>query len=316
MEYKKIYSRARAHACAISINWRWYFLPNKTGEPDRKMCGSETLGNPKSRLNLSSIESSGMPPSPPILINNARCDSFLYIVAERTPRWPDYTYRCASFLISLRFFAWAAARDRCLIIYRPNRRLSYQERISRRWVAASCRFLASVAVRLLGRRLGSALSCRKICKWGPLSDTCRLIFADRTAGATGRCLASCPGPSKCPVTQIRAFVGPRRPGDQDSRTWHSYACAAHAPFRLPPFALSFSLSCIDAPLRSSPGLCIRSVRSLPPPAPLALYLPLPASRIVTPEGPRNPAGCVCYPASCLRTRVVKKILATGGWGGG
>lgn len=39
----------------------------------------------------------------------------------------------------------------------------------------------------------------------------------------------------------------------------------------------------------------------------------PPGRIVAPEGPQIPAGCVCYPASCLRTRVVKKILATGGW---
>lgn len=142
-----------------------------------------------------------------------------------------------------------------------------------------------------------------------MSDTCRLIFADRTAGATGRCLASCPGPSKCPVTQIRAFVGPRRPGEQDARTWHSYACAAHAPFRFPPRSLIL-------PLVSTrlfvllPGFASASFGL--PPRPLALYLPLPAGRIVTPEGPWNPTGCVCYPASCLRTRVVKKILATGG----
>lgn len=149
-----------------------------------------------------------------------------------------------------------------------------------------------------------------------MSDTCRLIFADRTVGTAGRCLASCPGPSKCPVTQIRAFVGPRRPGEQDGRTWHSYACAAHAPFRFPS-SFSHSPSHVNALLRSSPWLCIRFVRFTPPPSfscsqLRALYLALPAGRIVTPEGPRNPTGCVCYPASCLRTRVVKKILATGG----
>lgn len=202
------------------------------------------------------------------------------------------------------------AFDRCLIIYRPNRRLSYQERIRRRWVAAPSRFLASSRSSLLGRRLGSALSCRKICKWGPLSDTCRLIFADRTAGATGRCLTSCPGPSKCPVTQIRAFVGPRRPGEQDRRKWHSYACAAHAPFRFPPRSPILPLTSTRL-FVLLPGFA-SALRSAYP-RPLALYLPRSTGRIVTPEGPRNPAGCVCYPASCLRTRVVKKILATGGW---
>lgn len=96
--------------------------------------------------------------------------------------------------------------------------------------------------RLFGGALGSILSCRKICKWGPLSDTCRLIFVDRTAGAAGRCPGSCPGPSRCPVTQIRAFVGPQRSGEQNARTWHSYACAAHAPFYPPRLAPSFSHS--------------------------------------------------------------------------
>lgn len=87
-----------------------------------------------------------------------------------------------------------------------------------------------------------------------------------------------PDPRKCPVTQIRAFVGPRRSGEQDTRTWHSYACAAHAPFLAPPLTLSrspsLSLSLSRAlgraspPRLFSPGFAIRvscaCSRALPP----------------------------------------------------
>lgn len=126
-----------------------------------------------------------------------------------------------------------------------------------------------------------------------------------------------PDPRKCPVTQIRAFVGPRRSGEQDTRTWHSYACAAHAPFLAPPLATSLAPSLsphLDASLRlfSACWVCRAAFRVFALPLLVSRSI-RPPGRIVAPEGPRIPAGCVCYPASCLRTRVVKKILATGGW---
>ncbi|KAI4494182.1 hypothetical protein M0802_009216 [Mischocyttarus mexicanus] len=74
----------------------------------------------------------------------------------------------------------------------------------------------------------------KICKCGPLFDTCWLIFTNRITGKSKRIDGihledTCHplgGPSKCPVTQIRAFVGPRRSGEQDRRTnGYPYALA-------------------------------------------------------------------------------------------
>lgn len=103
----------------------------------------------------------------------------------------------------------------------------------------------------------------------------------------------------------------RRAGQQDV----AFLRMCRARTLSPPPSLSRSPSHISTRLFVLlPGFASAPFGS--PPVPTALYLPLPASRIVTPEGPWNPAGCVCYPASCLRTRVVKKILATGGWGGG
>lgn len=83
------------------------------------------------------------------------------------------------------------------------------------------------------------------------------------------------------------------------------------------FSLAWHPFARSSPSSPSPSSLSRSL------SPLSLSLPLflssspsASSRIAAPEGPQNPTGCVCYPASCLRTRVVKKILATGGCGRG
>jgi len=71
-------------------------------------------------------------------------DSFLLVIWAYTPltRLHLSASLCASFSsTSVSSHEWP--HDRCLIIYRPNRRLSYQEHISRRWVAVLYRFLAS-----------------------------------------------------------------------------------------------------------------------------------------------------------------------------
>lgn len=181
-----------------------------------------------------------------------------------------------------------------------------------------CPFLSTswyVGTPIRRTRLRETLSCRKICKWGPLSDTCRLIFADRTAGAAGRCPASRPGPSEMPRDPNKGFCRTpaiRRAGHQDVAFLRM--CRTRTLSRSPSRYFSRSLP-LDTWMRlsgSSPLLGLPSafrVFALP----LVSRSICPPGRIVAPEGPRIPAGCVCYPASCLRTRVVKKILATGGW---
>lgn len=161
------------------------------------------------------------------------------------------------------------------IIYRPNRRLSYQERISRHRVAASP-VLGHVVERLFGRLLlrGDSLSCRKICKWGPLSDTCRLIFAARTAGAAGRCPASRPGPSEMPRDPNKGFCRTpaiRRAGHQDVAFLRM--CRTRTLSRSPSRIISFSLPLSYSPLRLfSPGFAIRAFGVFALPPGLSLYL--------------------------------------------
>jgi len=123
-----------------------------------------------------------------------------------------------------------------------------------------------------------------------LSDTCRLIFADRTVGARGRCLGFRSGASKCPVTQIRAFVGPRRSGEQDARTWHSYARTPRArtlPFPSPRRSLSPACARADSLLLVLlSGTGIRPVR-LRSPYPVILHChhpPPPGPDCAAPEG--------------------------------
>lgn len=140
------------------------------------------------------------------------------------------------------------------------------------------------------------------------------------------------------MTQIRAFVGPRRSGEQPARTWRSYACAAPAirtlssPGRRRVAAVDVAHRRAHASLSLSPLLSKRSTpsrhtsldvrslaRSLPTYLPPSLPPSIRSSKRVAARLPKDrgsPAGCVCYPASCLRTRVVKKILATGGRSGG
>lgn len=77
----------------------------------------------------------------------------------------------------------------------------------------------------------------------------------------------------------------------------------------PPLVLSFSLSYRRASSFFLVGFASASF-GLPPPRSFSLS---PSASHPNCDSRRTPAGCVCYPASCLRTRVVKKILATGGW---
>jgi hypothetical protein len=81
---------------------------------------------------------------------------------------------------------------------------------------------------------------RLICKSGSLFDTCRLIFTSRRAEEERRSrLARTLG--ICPVTRIRALVGPLRPGDQSAP---SHVAQAPPLLSANPPGLCYPASCL------------------------------------------------------------------------